>query len=146
MLPTGSNNSHYVVTIWAQNSPKIDSKLLQSCHKVFPKLSDSCPKVVPMLFQISLKVFSKLSLSCSEWCPSVVQVGPKWCPNVVHIVPEWCQVVSTYVTMWPRDALNLAAVARTTHNVENWTKLSNLKVSSAAAALAQLINCTIKRL
>ena len=43
-------------------------------------------------------------------------------------------------------ALNLAAVARTTHNVENWTRLSNLKVSSAAAALAQLINCTIKRL
>ena len=37
---------------------------------------------------------------------------PKWCPSVVHIFPEWCQVVSTYVTIWPRDFLNLGAVAR----------------------------------
>ena len=108
LLPTGSANSHYVVTIWSRSSPKIDLKLSQICYKVFPKLSESCTKVVPKLF----KVFSKLSLSFSEWCSSVVQVGSKWCPSVVHIAPEWCQVVFTDVTMWPRNVLNHAAVAR----------------------------------
>ena len=60
---------------------------------------------------------------------------------------NWSQfILSCGHEMYWMGALNLAAVARTTHNVENWTRLSNLKVSSAAAALAQLINCTIKRL
>ena len=60
---------------------------------------------------------------------------------------NWSQfILSCGHEMYWAGALNLAAVARLTHNVENWTKLSNLKVSSAAAALAQSINCTIKRL
>ena len=60
---------------------------------------------------------------------------------------NWSQfILSCGHEMYWVGALNLAAVARTTHNVENWTKLSNLKVSSAAAALAQLIKCTIRRL
>ena len=33
-------------------------------------------------------------------------------PSGRRVVPNGAQVVSTYVTMWPRDVLNLAAVAR----------------------------------